>query len=582
MAVFNYVPSTAVRWGFVKVLYNDSLYVSDRAMARGILAYGGGTYWARTFDTLADAGQVNDPYDEYDDGETLEDQFQFALAAGQEPIFYANCLVPTSLRAAGATPGWPGTSIDAAPDQTNHQIVADYYAAVVDHYYDLGLRTVIVGGEFRGMYSSDPGATPALPDGWDVPRYWDLYEKIYDAIKALRPSVQVYGPYMVFYDGTPYSEPNTTLGVSTVVATEALDGMSEFLDFALAAEKLDGVVFDGVIPTAGWPDLLDWVKLQIGDLPMFVAELYDSYTAPPTGPIGDEITTELLATVDAELRPGDRAMVWCEPDFWALAPLAYPDSTVTDINYRGLRIDSQFVSVRNYPTYFTLATDFPSFTVSFGGRPLVSAVDVCNMALGLIGNKAKVTAISPVDGSAESTHCARYYPIALRSLLEMHNWSFAQRKIELTVVNADPDDTDDPAWCYRYQIPDDWVKTISILADEAEDNYLIAGVKQPQDCEIKYSETDEEQRLYTDTEDAWLRYTFYEDDPNQWSQLFIQALAWHLAAMLAGPIIKGAEGHTEAQRCLQRMGQYLAEAKGKDSNERQATLTRKASWIAGR
>ena len=60
---------------------------------------------------------------------------------------------------------------------------------------------------------------------------------------------------------------------------------------------------------------------------------------------------------------------------------------------------------------------------------LYTSVDVCNMALGLIGNKAKVTAISPVDGSAESTHCARYYPIALRSLLEMHNWSFAQRKV---------------------------------------------------------------------------------------------------------------------------------------------------------
>lgn len=256
------------------------------------------------------------------------------------------------------------------------------------------------------------------------------------------------------------------------------------------------------------------------------------------------------------------------------------DDTPFDIGFEDLVIAEQVVSTRNYATYFDINA-YP-YDIRFGGRPLVSAVDVCNMALGLIGNKAKVTAISPVDGSAESTHCARYYPIALRSLLEMHNWSFAQRKTELTVVNADPDDTDDPAWCYRYQIPDDWVKTISILADEAEDNYLIAGVKQPQDCEIKYSETDEEQRLYTDTEDAWLRYTFYEDDPNQWSQLFIQALAWHLAAMLAGPIIKGAEGHTEAQRCLQRMGQYLAEAKGKDSNERQATLTRKASWIAGR
>lgn len=256
------------------------------------------------------------------------------------------------------------------------------------------------------------------------------------------------------------------------------------------------------------------------------------------------------------------------------------DNTPVDILFTNLRIGGEIVSTRNYTTYFTL-NQYPR-DIAFGGRYVTTAIDVCNMALGLIGNKAKVTAISPSDGSAEADHCARLYPIAVRSMLELHNWSFAKRKRELTVVNADPDDTDDPAWYYRYQLPDDWVKVIAILPLDTTNDYLVAGVKQPVDYEIKYSEDDEQQRIYTNEEDAWLRYIYYEDDPNQWSQLFIQAVAWHLASLLAGPIIKGSEGHAEAQRCQQRMSAYLAEARMKDANERQATVERKASWLRGR
>lgn len=256
------------------------------------------------------------------------------------------------------------------------------------------------------------------------------------------------------------------------------------------------------------------------------------------------------------------------------------DSTPYDIEFNNLWIGGEQVGAHNHALYFDI--DEFAYDIAFGGRFVTTAVDVCNLALGLIGNKAKVTAISPSDGSMEADHCARLYPIAVRSVLEMHNWSFAKRKDELTVVNADPDDTDDPAWLYRYQLPSDWVKIISILPLDTTNDYLVAGTKQPVDYEIKYSGTDTQQRIYTNEEDAWVRYIYYEDDPNQWSHLFIQAVMWHLAALLAGPIIKGAEGHTEAQRCLQRMSAYLAEARMKDANERQATVERKASWLRGR
>jgi hypothetical protein len=255
-------------------------------------------------------------------------------------------------------------------------------------------------------------------------------------------------------------------------------------------------------------------------------------------------------------------------------------NTSHHIAFDNLVIVDEIVSTRNHATYFNVGEN--TYDISFGGRNVVTAVDVCNMALGLIGNKAKVTDIDPSDGSAEADHCVRFYPQAIRAILEMHNWSFAKRKRVLTVVNADPDDTDDPAWQYRYQLPDDWVKTIAVLSEDATNDYMIADTKVPVDHDVKYSEDDAQLRLYTNQEDAWLRYIYYEDDPNQWSHLFMQAVVWHLASMLAGPIIKGAEGHTEAQRCLQRMGAYLGEARIKDGMDRQATVTKKASWIAGR
>lgn len=311
-------------WGFVKVLYAYDFPLARGATTRGILSYGGGTYWPRNYDSINDATQTNADYDEYDDGETITYQVAQAVAAGQEPILYLNCLVPSSLRASGSTLGW-GDMSSAAPDMSNHTVVANAYAAIVNAFVAQGVTKVVIGGELRGMYSTDPGNTGG--SGWDIPRYWDLYEKAYDAIKAVQPTVRVYGPYCVFYDGTEDGVPNTTIGTA-VVATEALDAMIDFLDLAIPAGKLDGVAFDAVLPTAQWPDMIGWVRARAGARPLFVAECYTSYTAPPTGPLGTEITTGLLSTIDGELAEGDGAMFWGEPPFWNDAELDVPQDDV--------------------------------------------------------------------------------------------------------------------------------------------------------------------------------------------------------------------------------------------------------------
>lgn len=62
---------------------------------------------------------------------------------------------------------------------------------------------------------------------------------------------------------------------------------------------------------------------------------------------------------------------------------------------------------------------------------MASEVEISNLALSRIGDSATVSSINPPEGSAQAEHCQRFYPIARNSLLEMHAWSFCDRRIQL-------------------------------------------------------------------------------------------------------------------------------------------------------
>ena len=71
---------------------------------------------------------------------------------------------------------------------------------------------------------------------------------------------------------------------------------------------------------------------------------------------------------------------------------------------------------------------------------MASTVDICNLALAHLGDTATVASIDPPEGSAQSEHCARFYPIARDSLLEMHAWNFSMRRINLAqLTNSWPE-----------------------------------------------------------------------------------------------------------------------------------------------
>lgn len=215
---------------------------------------------------------------------------------------------------------------------------------------------------------------------------------------------------------------------------------------------------------------------------------------------------------------------------------------------------------------------------------MASEVDISNLALANLGDNATIASLDPPEGSAQAEHCARFYPIARDTLLESHTWNFATKRRQLAALTSDW-----TSWDYCYAVPSDMLVALAVLPPEPTDDYSEGApnqegtsgdyVTQPFALE---SLSDGTVVIYTDQEDAVLRYTARITDPTKFSPLFITALAWSLASMLAGPIIKGDTGAAEAKRCLQMMNLYLGQAKISDANQRKIRPQPIVPWIARR
>ena len=158
---------------------------------------------------------------------------------------------------------------------------------------------------------------------------------------------------------------------------------------------------------------------------------------------------------------------------------------------------------------------------------MASKVDIWNLALSNIGHKANIA--DPDEATAEANHCRRFYPFALGITLERFAWSFATRRIALSVVTNPVDH-----WMFAYALPNLCVAPRAVLLPQSTDD------SQEQDFAIE-SDADGNAILYTNVEDAVLKYTTLVEDTTKFTTLFAAALSFDLAAMLAGPIPKDAK-----------------------------------------
>lgn len=263
----------------------------------------------------------------------------------------------------------------------------------------------------------------------------------------------------------------------------------------------------------------------------------------------------------------------------------------------------------------------------------MSEVSICNLALSHIGDTAAVTSIKPPDSSQQAQLCSHFYYIARDAMLEMGSWSFATKRVKLALVKdwlaagdehpgsdqvnvpnpwppSGPDAGDSSfgnhrgrPWRFAYALPTAMLSALAVLPHDAPSDYEAwfgpaekdfyppypqgylpvpgAPVMTPQPFTIE-ANTDGSQVVLTNVCDAVLRYTTVVTDTTKFSPLFVVALSYLLASMLAGPIIKGDAGTTAAEQQLQLFGSFKAQAIASDANSRKTFVMPSPAWIRGR
>lgn len=186
---------------------------------------------------------------------------------------------------------------------------------------------------------------------------------------------------------------------------------------------------------------------------------------------------------------------------------------------------------------------------------MATAVDICNLALGMLGDSGDVTSIMPPDGSPQAGHCARWYPLALRKLFEEHDWSFAIRRsrgVELSNVDKDLYE-----WKHAFLLPSDCVRLMRVSEVGKQDA--------PLDFEVELYEANSGRAVFVDASNVVLTYVSYVDMASVFPTYFVQALTLLLASYLVGPV-KRADGASDAAtRLLQMYEAALSRAKTADA-----------------
>ena len=209
---------------------------------------------------------------------------------------------------------------------------------------------------------------------------------------------------------------------------------------------------------------------------------------------------------------------------------------------------------------------------------MASETDICNLALSHLGDEATVVSINPPEGSAQADHCARWYPIALEALLEMHPWSFATKRAAGAPL-ASPATT----WAYAYAFPSSAIQIISVLPYGAVSDSGNGSTYSPQPFVVETLASGAKAVL-SNAEQATLRYTVRVSDTAQFPPLFVQALTRLLASYLAGPVLKGETGRAESAAQLKGFGAWFSRAASSDASQQHMDRTglQSVSWINDR
>ncbi len=193
-------------------------------------------------------------------------------------------------------------------------------------------------------------------------------------------------------------------------------------------------------------------------------------------------------------------------------------------------------------------------------------VDVCNEALGHIGQAAEVQSINPSDGSAQADRCAVYYHGCVLEALADHDWGFASESAELARLTAVP-----LGWSFAYATPHAAVTVREVRSSGGSESepFTIGSI-------------DGSAVILTNATRAWARYTV-RPTADRWPQTFASACAYLLASKLAGPSMKDQKGVMIASAMRRSYEAAIAKAAEHDVDQHRVPRSHRVPpWIAAR
>ena len=148
----------------------------------------------------------------------------------------------------------------------------------------------------------------------------------------------------------------------------------------------------------------------------------------------------------------------------------------------------------------------------------VSEVDICNMALGELG-EGHITNLE-TDTSAKAVQCRIYYEPTVVEVLASHDWNCAIWYQALALVAEADDDyllDDYDTYAYQFQLPTDplCLRVWSIPKYPKAPYEVVSGY------------------LLTNISAVTIKYIWHVTDTTKYSPLLVKAIAYRLAAELA-------------------------------------------------
>jgi hypothetical protein len=278
------------------------------------------------------------------DFDSLDRRMDFIRRSGGIPVIIL-CCAPDWMKG-----GEPGTTdwdrLEAAPLPEHFADFAALSASVANRYPYV--RHFIVWNEFKGFFDDEDKR-------WEANEYTDLYNAVYDALKAVNPANQVGGPYLDFAEPYDASHSSAVLrGSWGSVDKRVLDAFAHWklhrkgADFvAVDAHATTGDGASDEFAALGKFSAIDaWLRRQV-NLPIWWVEWYVEPASADWSP-EHEVALRVAAMIELASSGADTVLYWnprpgdadCATCLWTdtmMADGGRPLPFLTDILQRFVR-----------------------------------------------------------------------------------------------------------------------------------------------------------------------------------------------------------------------------------------------------